>query len=286
MLAKDIRLLIIGAHPDDADIHAGCTAMRFAQAGAKVRMVSLTNGNKGHQTMSPDDLAKRRYLETQNAVRAFGIDSYIVCNTPDCELEPTVERRKEVTRIIREFSPHVILTHRLCDYHADHRATSQLVLDSAYLLGVPNWCPESPVPSVVPAIFYMRDGFMDSNPFRPDVVIPCDDLMRPLAKALACHESQIFEWLPFDAKVLDRVPPADDTEARLRFIESFWAGPRRRDSARRFREKLLSALGKEAGEAVTYVEPLELCEYSAKPNTEAMRKLFPFVQEGLVTSIF
>ena len=64
----------------------------------------------------------------------------------DCELEPTVENRKKVIRIIRDFKPDLVLGHRLRDYHADHRAAAQLVQEAAYLTPVPKFCPDSPIP--------------------------------------------------------------------------------------------------------------------------------------------
>ena len=110
--------------------------------------------------MMPEALAIRRYQEAQRSKAILGVEEYRVLNHHDCELEVTLEMRKEVTRMIREFSPHLVFTHRIYDYHADHRATGTLVMDSAYLLGVPLWCPETPIPTVKPAIYFLRDTFI------------------------------------------------------------------------------------------------------------------------------
>ena len=105
---KDMRIMVIGAHPDDADLTCGCTAISFAKRGARVKFVSVTNGDKGHQTMTPPELARRRKKETEVSAKRFGIEEYIVMGCPDCELEPTLEWRKKMIRMIREFSPHII----------------------------------------------------------------------------------------------------------------------------------------------------------------------------------
>lgn len=281
MKPQDIRVLVIGAHPDDPDLLAAGVARKFVKIGATVRMISLTNGNKGHQTMTPDDLARRRFEETQRSAATLGLESYLVGDTPDCELEPSIEQRKNVTRLIRRFAPHIVLTHRTCDYHADHRAAGTLVMDSAYLLGVPNWCPDAPVTPLAPIIFHQRDDFMDTWPLKPDVLVPVDDEIDTVLTALNEHTSQFYEWLPFDMHIENEVPPAEDIEARKRFIDKYWVGPRKQSDAIRFREKLVKALGP-AGEKVRYAEPFELSQYGRQPADGELRELFPFLEPGLI----
>ena len=147
-----LKVMVIGAHPDDPDVHCGGTAAMLAEKGARVVFVAMTNGDKGHHAMSADDLARRRFGEAQAAAKAYGIERYVIFDNHDCELEATLENRRRLTRVIREFGPHVIFTHRCNDYHADHRATGQLVMDATYLLGVPLWCPEVPIPKEIFAL--------------------------------------------------------------------------------------------------------------------------------------
>jgi len=122
--------MFIGAHPDDAEYDFGALAAKLVAAGAKVTFVSVCNGDNGHQTMDPKALAARRYRETQASARTYGIERYIVMGEHDCIVEPTVDLRRRITRLIREFEPNMVVTHRTCDYHADHRATGQVVQDS------------------------------------------------------------------------------------------------------------------------------------------------------------
>ena len=273
--AKDLRVMIIGAHPDDPDITGGGLALNYVKAGATVKLVSMCNGDKGHMTMVPEKLAARRYLEAQRSKDILGVDEYRIINHPDCELEVTLDMRKEVTRLIRGFSPHVIFTHRTCDYHADHRAVGTLVMDSAYLLGVPLWCPETPLPSVKPAIYFMRDAFKYPAEFRPDIVVDIGDEMDQLLTALCSHGSQFFEWLVFDKQISEPVPSS--LEGRKAFIEKHWMIPRKAYDAQRFRSRLEALYGEERAGRIRYAEAYELSEYGYQPTADEVRRLFPFV---------
>src|SRR6059058_257816 len=115
MAPEPLRILIIGAHPDDADIKAGGTAARWCALGHVVRLVSLTNGQAGHQTLSGPALASRRRAEAQAAIGA----TYEVLDHPDGELDDRLAYRHEVVHLIRGFRPDLVLTHRSTDYHPD-----------------------------------------------------------------------------------------------------------------------------------------------------------------------
>lgn len=232
---NNLRVMVIGAHPDDADLNAGCTAAKLAAAGARVQFVSMCNGNKGHQAMTSVELAARRYGETQASAKVLGIERYIVLNHPDCELEANLETRRELTRIVRRFAPHIILTHRTCDYHADHRAVGQLVMDMTYLLGVPLWCEDVPIPEVAPAVLYMRDDFTVPRELRCDIAVKVtDEFYERNLRALACHTSQFFEWLPFDMKLKIDDGMLQTETARMNFIREHWTDVRKMRDAKRF----------------------------------------------------
>jgi len=232
---EPMRILVIGAHPDDPDVHCGASAALWAAAGARVRFLSLTNGDKGHHTMTSADLAVRRHGETAAAAAVYGIERYDVLGHHDCELVADLETRKELTAVVREFAPHVIFTHRACDYHADHRATAQLVMDMTYLLGVPLWCPEAPIPTAKPVVYYLRDGFEYPRPLTPDLVIPLtDESVARQIRGLACHVSQFFEWLPFDMGIEGEVPDRADAAGVRAYIARHWIEPRSGYDARKF----------------------------------------------------
>src|SRR5215468_885772 len=68
-----VRIIMIGAHPDDCDEDGGGTAALFAQMGYAVKFVSVTNGDAGHQTLKGKELAKRRFAEAQEAGKRLGV---------------------------------------------------------------------------------------------------------------------------------------------------------------------------------------------------------------------
>ena len=266
MRLDGIRVMVIGAHPDDADVYASGTAAKFVAEGAQVVFVSMTNGDKGHRTMGCAELAARRKGETQAAARCLGLEDYVVLDHPDCELEATLENRRELTRLIRRFAPHLIFTHRTCDYHADHRACGTLVMDAAYLLGVPHWCPDVPVPDTAPAVFLMSDPFTTPRAIRPDVTVDVSDRLDLMADCLLCHPSQFLEWLPPEQEgALEALPAPDATlEERRAFIRRFWLDPYKANDARRF------------GLPFAYAEVFEQSEYGRQLTPAAIRDLFSF----------
>ncbi len=272
---RDFRVMIIGAHPDDADLTGGGLALKYVKAGATVKLGSMCNGDKGHMAIAPEALAARRYLETQESKAVLGVAEYQVLNHPDCGLEATLDIRKEVTRLIRAFAPHLVFTHRTCDYHADHRAVGTLVMDSAYLLGVPRWCPETPVPAVRPAIYFLRDACMHPSELRPDIVVDIGDEMDQLLTALCSHESQFFEWLVFDKRIAEPVPSS--LEGRKAFIEKYWMIPRKAYDAKRFHARLEAVYGEARTRRIRYAEAYELSEYGYQPTADEVRRFFPFV---------
>ncbi len=259
-----MRIMVIGAHPDDPDVHCGASAALWAARGARVVFVSLTNGDKGHHRLASPDLAARRKRETAAAARAYGIEDYLVLDHPDCELVADLETRRELTRLVRGFAPHVIFTHRTCDYHADHRATGQLVMDATYLLGVPLWCPDTPIPATKPVVYYLHDAFLRPWPQTADLAVALpDEAVEQQIRGLACHRTQFLEWLPFDMGIEDEVPPTEDAAAVRAFIAKYWIEPRSGADARAY------------GLGCAHAEVFCLSEYGRAP-TEAEREFLAF----------
>lgn len=275
MRNENIRVLVVGAHPDDPDINAGGIACKYVVRGHDVRFVSLTNGEAGHHEMTGSELVERRRTETQAAADVAGID-YDVLPTPDAELRPTLENRHELIRLIREYEPDLLLTHRPNDYHPDHRYASRLVQDAAYLVTVPNVCPDTPPLASDPVIAYLNDEFQKPTPFEPDAIVAIDDVIDQKFDMLDRHESQVYEWLPYNEGILDSVP--QDPQQRRKWLStgelSIIAAMER--VADRFRDRLKDRYGDEVGEQVQYAEVFEGCEYGAPIDEEVVMDLFPF----------
>ncbi len=270
---QPLRLLIIGAHPDDADYHAGGTAALYGAAGHVVKMISLTNGDAGHHTQRGDALARRRRVEAAAAGAVIGA-TYETLDNHDGQLLPTLENRQQVIHLIRSFQPDLVLTHRPNDYHPDHRYTSQLVQDAAYLVTVPAIVPDSPHLAGNPVIAYLPDEFQKPYPFEPAVVVDVGSVLDRIVAMLHCHQSQFYEWLPFNQGELDQVPSGE--EARRRWLAE-QVRARLRRQADRFRTRVLQTYGPERGSKVEYIEAFEACEYGASLDDAAKQRLFGFL---------
>lgn len=267
---------MIGAHPDDCEIKAGGTAAKWVKAGFRVTMVSVTNGDAGHYTMSGGELARRRKLECKESAKRGGTGS-IVLDNHDGELSPLLSVRKEIVRIIREQKAEIVVTHRPNDYHPDHRYTSQLVQDSAYMVTVPNFAPTVPALRQNPVYFYFMDDFEKPTPFRPDVAVDVDDVMNVKFDMLDAMESQMYEWLPWHDGYLDDVP--EGGKKRRTWLAKRWSAYFE-GYAERGRESLEGWYGKKRASKVRYAELFEVSEYGARPSEAILRKLFPFLPKA------
>lgn len=210
------RFLMIGAHPDDLELRCGGLALRLRKAGHEVMFMTMTDGSAGHQTLDRATMAKRRKEEAEATARILDIDYKIIPN-PDGELEPSLAVRRTLMREIRAYSPDVIMTHRTVDYHPDHRACGQLVMDCAYMVNVPLVCPESPCMPFAPVILSMYDAFTHPQPFHPDLVVPIDDVVEKKIDGCLCHVSQFYEWLPHINK-WEAIRDASSMEEKTRLL--------------------------------------------------------------------
>jgi LmbE family N-acetylglucosaminyl deacetylase len=274
MNTNQIRVLVIGAHPDDCDIKAGGIAALYTQKGHVVKFVSVTNGDAGHHEMGGGPLAQRRNAEAQAAAEIIGIE-YELLDIHDGELMPTLENRFQIIRTIRDFRPDLIMTHRPNDYHPDHRYTSMLVQDAAYMVTVPNICALTPHLERNPVIVYLSDGFKKPNPFEPNVAIGIDAVVEKKIDMLHCHVSQFYEWLPYNSGTLNSVP--DTAEGRRNWLAERL---RKRFStiAENNRSLLTNFYGVKEGLDMQYVETFESCEYGSSLTSENLPVLFPFFE--------
>lgn len=270
---SSLRILILGAHPDDADYKAGGTASLWRQLGHEVKMVSVTNGGAGHQTLRGAALVERRRAEAKAAGAIIGAD-YDVLDYPDGGLLPTLEARHHLIRLIRGFRPDLLLTHRLNDYHPDHRYTAQLVQDAAYMMTVPAVCAEVPHLQRDPVILYLSDDFKKPAPFSADVVVDIGPQMDSLINMLHCHASQFYEWLPYNFGHADQVPA--DEAARRQWLKQGMQH-RIRPLADRYHDRVVQTYGVERGHTIEYIEAFEVSEYGAPLDAAARARLFPFL---------
>ena len=268
--AEPLRLLILGAHPDDAEYHAGGLVSLYRQRGHAVKMVSLSNGAAGHHARSSGELAEIRRREAAASAAVVGAASE-VWEFPDGALQPTLELRERVIREIRGFRPDLVLTHRTNDYHPDHRATGQVAQDASFLVRVPRVVPEVPALQRDPVVAFMSDLFTKPCPLSADVVIDVAAEVDTIVAMLACHRSQVFEWLPWLEGMLDQVP--SDEGQRRAWLRGWYAQQVRR-RADRYRRELTAAYGEERGSRIEFAEMYEISEYGSPLDAAARERLF------------
>ncbi|MBL7872188.1 MAG: PIG-L family deacetylase [Cyclobacteriaceae bacterium] len=266
------RIIVIGAHPDDCDNDSGGTAALFSKMGYAVKFVSVTNGDAGHQSEGGGALAKRRMAEAQEAGKRFGV-TYDVLDNHDGELLPTLAIRLQIVRKIREWNADVVIAPRPNDYHPDHRYTGVLVQDAAYMVAVPNVAPDTPPLKKNPVFLYTYDLFKRPNPFRPDIAVDITSVFEQKMHALAAHESQVYEWLPWIGGYEKEVPK--NPSEREKWLAIQWAvkiSPEVRASLEKW-------YGKEKASTVKHAEAFEICEYGSQPNEDDIKRLFPMLKK-------
>jgi LmbE family N-acetylglucosaminyl deacetylase len=265
-----LNIIAFGAHPDDCDQRAGGVAAKYAALGHRVRFVSVTNGDAGHQTEGGGALAARRRAEAREAGRRIGVD-YVTLDNHDGELLPSLKPREDIIRQIRQWNADLVLAPRPNDYHPDHRYTGVLVQDAAYMVVVPNVTPDTPALQKNPVFMYFQDGFQRPNAFRPDVAVSIDDVFDKKIDMMDAHVSQFYEWLPWVDHVLDKVPK--DAAARKTWL----AETHPFEPTAAVRATLAKWYGQDKANAVKHAEAFEICEYGARPDEALIRKLFPFL---------
>jgi Uncharacterized proteins, LmbE homologs len=269
---QKLHIIIIGAHPDDAD-GAGGVAYKWAKMGNDVLLVSLTNGDAGHQSVKAPELARIRREEARKAGEVIGV-RYITLDNHDGQLMPTYENRLQVIKLIREQKADIVIFPRPYDYHPDHRYTGVLVLDAAYMVTVPTILPEVPFLKKNPMFLFMSDEFIHPEAFKADVAIDIDDVIEKKMDMYHQHKSQMYEWLPFNQGILDQVP-ASDADRRK------WLGEKRKggSDATPYRDKLIEIYGPEKGAKIKYCEAFEDSGYGAKLTKENLLYYFPFLKK-------
>ncbi len=268
-----LRIVVFGAHPDDAEYKAGGVAAMWANLGHHVKLVSVTNGDIGHWKMSGGALAKRRTEESRRVAEKLGVTSEVL-DIHDGELLPTLENRKTITRVIRRWKADLVISHRPWDYHPDHRYVGVLVQDAAFMVTVPFFCPDTPHLKDNPVFMYSSDRFQKPYPFEADIAVSIDAVFEQKIDAVLELVSQNAEGGAGGSQArLDRIPR--DPKLWREQLRKQWVR-RQGGEANKYREALIRRYGAERGKAVQFAEAFELCEYGRRPSPAELKKLFPF----------
>jgi LmbE family N-acetylglucosaminyl deacetylase len=193
-------VLVVMAHPDDAEFSAGGTIARWTAQGAHVTYCICTNGDKGTSdpSLAPEDVARTREQEQRNAAAVLGVQDIVFLGHPDGTLQPTLELRRDVVRVIRQVRPEAVLcpdpTRRYGPgfiNHPDHRAVGEVALDAVY--------PSARDPLVFPELaagglapHKVRLVYI-ANPAEPTCAVDISETLETKILALREHASQVSE---------------------------------------------------------------------------------------------
>lgn len=276
-----MKILMIGAHQDDNEFRGGGLAYKLVQKGHDVRFLSMCNGCGGHHRMTPAETVERRAKESAAVAELLGVTYDVWTDQPDCALVADLETRRRLISYIRNYAPDVVIAHRTNDYHADHRASGQLVMDASYMLIVPHECPDTPALRKTPIIMYYEDSFKDPD-FRGDLVVDIDDAIDVKLQMAHLNVSQVYEWLPYTNG--EEAPETE--EERFEFLKGMdlsrtytdeeilsmprGYGVRFAKPAARFRNQLIEEYGAERGSTIRFAEAFQVCEYGS-PLTEELK---------------
>lgn len=269
MSDSSCRVLVLGAHPDDAEIFAGGLIVRHCRLGSDVKIVSVTDGRGGHHEIPPEQLVDVRRREAQAAGKRVGAD-YVTWDFHDGALEPSLAVRAAIIREIRTFRPDLVLTHRTNDYHPDHRAVGVAVQDASYMVTVPHVCPEIPALTSDPVVASMTDLFTRPNKMRADVMLDVSAEFDLIVQMASQHASQFFQWLPYHDGILSEVPA--DEEGRYEWLRT-WMAAFHSKRCEHFHPEI--AARNWSLEADRKLEVFEISEYAGRADEAQLQRLFP-----------
>ncbi|MFB3902447.1 MAG: PIG-L deacetylase family protein [Acidobacteriota bacterium] len=185
-----MKILAIGAHPDDIEINCAGTLARFAEEGHEVTIAVFTSGNMGDLEVPPEQLAATRKKEAQSSASIIGAKLLWPAITDECVF-PDAEQRSIMIDLLREADPDLIITHSPNDYHPDHCYVSQLVFDSYFQKGLPH-IPNQKQPACRfgQAQIYHMDNLGGIN-FLPAEYVDITSVFEIKKQMLNCHQSQV-----------------------------------------------------------------------------------------------
>jgi N-acetylglucosamine malate deacetylase 1 len=268
---RPLRIIAFGAHPDDAELKVGGVAALWAAEGHKVKLVAMTNGDVGHFAMAGGPLAQRRKAEVAECARIFGIENEVL-DIHDGELTPSLENRKTMARLIREWQADIVLGHRPYDYHPDHRYTGVLMDDSAVIVAAPFFVPDTRPTPRNPVYLYYSDDFQDPKPFTPTIVVGIDRSADKKWGCISAMPSQFGDKDSWQARTQPNIP-SGDRERQAQLLEI--VKKRSETVADKYRDRLVALYGKEAGQRVKYAEAFQLSQYGRQASVDELKEVFP-----------
>lgn len=268
---RPLRIIAFGAHPDDAELKASGVAALWAAAGHKVKFVAMTNGDVGHFESAGGPLANRRKAEVGECAKILGIETQVL-DIHDGELMPSLENRRTVSRLIRDWQADIVMGHRPYDYHPDHRYTGVLMDDSAVVVVAPFFVPDTKPVARNPVFLYYSDNFQDPKPFTPSVVVGIDAVADKKWQCVGAMPSQFGDKDSWQARTIPNVPQGD--RERAAFLLDI-VKKRNIAVADQYRDRLVALYGEDRGRKIQYAEAFQLGQYGRQAPAGELKAMFP-----------
>ena len=200
-----LDVLVVAAHPDDAEIAVGGTLLRLKAAGAKIGIVDITRGEMGSRGTQAD-----RDAETAAADKVMQLDLRENLGQPDSRVQVTIEAREALAGIFRRLQPDVVIAHHTGDLHPDHVAAGQLAQQAWYLSGLRRLAEQNAqTPRRPPHLFH----FFGHLATEPSLVVDVGAVWDAKEQLIRCYNSQLVPDGPdddgkhflFGSNILERV---------------------------------------------------------------------------------
>jgi LmbE family N-acetylglucosaminyl deacetylase len=223
------RVLVVLAHPDDPEYFCGGTVARWAAEGSEVTYCLVTSGDKGadDEGVDPRQLARIREGEQQAAADVLGVRRVVFLRREDGMLEPDLDLRREIVRVIRQVRPDLLIScdpttifpRRIRINHADHRAVGMATVDAVYpAAGSALFFPELLAEGLAP--HKVRRVYLAGSQ-APDTVVEVTAYVERKLEALRCHRTQIVDFEEVAAGVRERMRDPESPSESPRAIEQF-----------------------------------------------------------------
>ncbi|MFX0030345.1 MAG: bacillithiol biosynthesis deacetylase BshB1 [Candidatus Hermodarchaeota archaeon] len=183
----ELDILVIGAHPDDAEIGCGGTIAHYKKKGKKIGILDLSNGEP-----TPLGTIENRIAEAKAASKILNLDMRITLDITNRYIENSIENRIKVSEVIRRYKPKILITHPSDDWHPDHIACHQIVkaakfqakltkTDSKYSEHYPKY------------VFYFDHSHLKEKDRRVDFLVDISDSIEEKINALKVYKSQFID---------------------------------------------------------------------------------------------
>lgn len=265
---KPLRVMVIFAHPDEGEIYTGGITALFTKMGCQVKFMSLTNGDAGHYSIKPEDLAKMRYQEAMESKRILSLSDYEVLNYHDQHLKNTKESQDKVIKSIQDWKADIVFTYYPAKGgHTDNMTAGYIVRDAAPRLKM----------STTPVFVYIRDYHTITFSYIPDFAIGIDSVWETKLAACAAQKSQVADAIPHSMGILEEVRANPEKQKQLIYENTL--------PFSNVTTVNLPALekwyGKEAAAKIKYAEAFEIAEFGRQLTEEEMKITFPMLGKSL-----